>query len=123
MDSTTTRRDWMRLASAGAAGALQLGAQSAPPSGALEMRVTAGAQRFAAQPPVPWEMMREGAANAIRLVPSSQYQEMVGFGAAFTDASCWTFNQLAEDARQQLFHELFHPSQLGLGAGRLCIGS
>ena len=123
MDSTTTRRDWMRLASAGAAGALQLGAQSASPSGALEMRVTAGDKRFAAQPPVPWEMLRGDFANSIRIDPSSQYQDMVGFGAAFTDAACWTFNQLAEDARQQLFHELFHPSQLGLGAGRLCIGS
>jgi len=123
MDDTTTRRDWMRLASAGVAGALQLGAQPAAPSGALEVRATAGAQRYAAQPAVGWEALRGGAANVIRIDPAAQYQEMIGFGAAFTDASCWTFHQLAEDARQQLFHELFHPTGLGLSAGRLCIGS
>ena len=99
MDDTTTRRHWMRLASAGVAGALQLGAQSAPPSGALEVRVTAGAGRFAAQPPVPWEPLPERAANAIRLEPWNQYQEMIGFGAAFTDAACWTFPGRSEERR------------------------
>jgi len=122
MDNLTTRRDWIRLASAGAA-ALQLRAQPAAPSADLQVRVTAGAMRFAAQPPVVWELLRGDFQNPIRLDPSSRYQEIIGFGAAFTDAACWMFSQLGEDSRQQLFHELFHPSRLGLGAGRLCIGS
>jgi len=123
MGETTTRRDWMRLASAGVAGAMQLGAQPAAPSGALEMKVTAGAGRMAVEEPVLWETPHGGAANAIRIDASQQFQEMAGFGAAFTDAACWNFSQLGEEARQKLFHELFHPSELGLGACRLCIGS
>ena len=32
---------------------------------------------------------------------------MLGFGAAFTDAACYMFNQLPAPARDELFHELF----------------
>jgi glucosylceramidase len=33
------------------------------------------------------------------------------------------FNQLAPATRAQLFHELFHPSEMGLNVGRICVGS
>jgi glucosylceramidase len=33
------------------------------------------------------------------------------------------FNQLEPSAREQLFHELFHPSEMGLSTGRVCVGS
>src|SRR5262249_56042042 len=45
------------------------------------------------------------------------------FGAAFTDAACYTFNRLDSSAREQLFHDLFHPSEMGLNVCRTCIGS
>ncbi len=48
---------------------------------------------------------------------------MLGFGAAFTDAACYTFNQLSPPARETLFHELFHPSEMGLNVCRTCIGA
>ena len=47
----------------------------------------------------------------------------MGFGGAFTDAACYTFNRLAPDAREQLFHEMFHPSEMGLSVCRICVGS
>ena len=47
------------------------------------------------------------------LNPATKYQEILGFGGAFTDATCYTFNQLAAPAREQLFHEMFHPSEMG----------
>ena len=59
----------------------------------------------------------------IALNPEKKFQEILGFGAAFTDASCYMFNQLSGDAREQLFHELFHPSELGLNVCRTCIGA
>ena len=34
--------------------------------------------------------------------------------APSTDATCYMFNQLEPSAREQLFHELFHPSEMGL---------
>ncbi len=48
---------------------------------------------------------------------------MLGFGAAFTDAACYMFKQLSASAREQLFHELFHPSETGLSVCRTCIGA
>ena len=47
----------------------------------------------------------------------------MGFGGAFSDAACYTFNRLAPPAREQLFHELFHPSEMGLSVGRICVGA
>jgi len=48
---------------------------------------------------------------------------VLGFGAAFTDAACYTFSRLGPAAREALFHELFHPSEMGLSVCRTCIGS
>jgi glucosylceramidase len=59
----------------------------------------------------------------IALNPEKKFQEILGFGAAFTDASCYMFNQLSSDSREQLFHELFHPAELGLNVCRTCIGA
>jgi glucosylceramidase len=59
----------------------------------------------------------------IALDPSKQFQTVLGFGAAFTDASCYMFNQLSSAARGQLFHEMFHPSEMGLNVCRTCMGA
>jgi glucosylceramidase len=61
--------------------------------------------------------------EAIRLDPSQKFQPILGFGAAFTDAACYNFHQLSPTVREQLFHELFHPSELGLSPGHICVGS
>ena len=57
------------------------------------------------------------------LDPAKRFQDVLGFGAAFTDAACYTFNRLEPAAREGLFHELFHPSEMGLNVCRTCIGS
>jgi len=78
--------------------------------------------RYSSAPSLSWRAA--GAAeNAVVLDPSTKFQEMLGFGAAFTDAACYMFNQLPAPARQTLFHELFHPSEMGLNVCRTCIGS
>ena len=43
--------------------------------------------------------------------------------AAFTDASCYVLNQLESSSRAALFHEWFHPSEMGFNMGRTCIGA
>ena len=40
-----------------------------------------------------------------------------------TDAAAFTFNRLDPNARAKLFHQLFHPSQLGLNVNRVCMGA
>ncbi len=126
--SDQTRRDLMRLASVGLAVGVaprvsrsQSTAQSEP--GTITARVTAGTKRYAEAPSIDWQPERGSPGEAIILDPRQQYQEVLGFGAAFTDASCYMFNQMAPDARKKLFRELFHPSEMGLSVGRVCMGS
>jgi glucosylceramidase len=100
--------------------------------------VTAGDDRFAAAPavewkavppaPMPgiWETPPAPAASAIASIeidPRRKFQEILGFGAAMTDASCYVFNQLTPAAREKLFFELFHPNEMGLSVCRICVGS
>jgi glucosylceramidase len=48
------------------------------------------------------------------LDPTSTQQEMLGFGAAFTDAACYMWNQLHRDERRALMHELFAPDEMAM---------
>lgn len=52
-----------------------------------------------------------------------KFQDILGFGGAFTDAACYTFNRLALSEGEKLFHEMFHASEMGLSVCRICVGS
>lgn len=130
MSIKKSRRDFLKLSACGvvAASAVEVAAafpSSAvpePPAGEITMRVTGGNKRYEAQPSLAWKSGGAGG-NVIELNPAKKFQEMLGFGAAFTDAACYTFNRLDAPVREQLFHELFHPSEMGLSVCRTCIGS
>ena len=130
MASEQTRRTFLKLSAVGltasAAGELAealAGSSAEPPAGEIAIRVTSGKLRYAEAPPLTWQTGGNVAENSIVLDPSRKLQEMLGFGAAFTDAACYTFNRLSDPAREQLFHELFHPSEMGLNVCRTCMGS
>ena len=94
------------------------------PTGNINIRITDSAQKYAVAAPASWKPAAESAVGeAITLDPAVKYQEHLGIGGAFTDAACYMFSQLAPRVREELFHEMFHPSEMGLGAGRICIGS
>jgi glucosylceramidase len=125
-----TRRNFLKLSAAGltATAAADLASALAssavvPPAGDIAVRVTGGKLRYAPGETLKWRTTGAIAENAIVLDPGKKFQEMLGFGAAFTDASCYMFNQLPAPARDDLFHELFHPSEMGLSVCRTCIGS
>jgi len=61
--------------------------------------------------------------NTIVVDPQKRYQEILGFGGAFSDAACHRFNQLSDSARADLFHTLFDPSQMAFSVCRTCMGS
>jgi glucosylceramidase len=99
-------------------------AAASSPTGQISIWVTSGKKRFQSVDRLTWQ--RSGgheSAETIELNPDRRFQEILGFGAAFTDASCCLFRQLSEDARGKLFHELFHPSEMGLSVCRTCIGA
>jgi glucosylceramidase len=132
MSIGSTRRDFLRVSTAGLAAstvteAVPAWASSGSPSpgnGEITVRVTDKTRRFESRVALAWRHnSRQPSAETIVLTPENKFQEILGFGAAFTDASCYMFNQLSADSREQLFHELFHPSELGLNVCRTCIGA
>jgi glucosylceramidase len=131
MPGESTRRTFLKMSAIGLAAAragrdpmVDSGTASGPASGELEVWVTNQKMRCARGETISWRTSPAvPAGDVITLDPKTQFQTALGFGAAFTDASCYIFNQLAPAARAQLFHELFHPSELGLSVCRTCIGS
>ena len=130
MSNLSNRRDFIKLSALGvvAASATELAtslpssATPAPQSGEISVHVTGGALRYQPQLSLKWKAAK-GGGNVIEVNPAKKYQEMLGFGAAFTDGACYTFNRLDASARDVLFHDLFHPSEMGLNVCRTCIGS
>jgi O-glycosyl hydrolase len=73
-----------------------------------------------------WRFSGANTEEVISVIPETSFQEIVGFGGAFTDAACYNFDLLSEDARAELFSDLFSPASqggLGLNFCRVCIGS
>src|SRR5580704_2094928 len=128
--SEQTRRTFLKLSAVGvtaaAAGELATATPataSGPQSSEISVRATNGTQRCAAAESLAWRKADKTVDNVILLDPGIKFQEMLGFGAAFTDAACYTFSRLDPSAREQLFHEMFHPSEMGLNVCRTCIGA
>lgn len=125
-----TRRTFLKISALGMAattatklvGATAV-AEVPPPEGEIKVRVTGGKLRYAAADPVTWRSSDSNGENALLLDPGTKFQEMLGFGAAFTDATCYTFNRLSPAVREEVFHDLFHPSEIGLNVCRTCIGA
>jgi len=128
----STRRDFLKLSALGLASAAML--ESAPakidespksaPGNTIEVWVTNRELRCARAGSLKWQSASgKSRAEAIVVNPEKKFQKILGFGAAFTDAACYMFHQLPAAARAQLFHELFHSSQMGLSVCRTCIGS
>lgn len=128
--SSRTRREFLQIAGATAALASisealptkAFAAQTGSGGSGPQVFVTDETKRYTEQPKAAWTQ-GAGAVDAISVDPSKKYQPILGFGAAFTDAACWNVHQMPQAAREELLHELFHPSQMGLSVGRVCIGS
>jgi len=95
-----------------------------PPAGAIEVWVTSKKLRCTHTGSLSWRLAPQASGGQRIVLNSDQkLQEILGFGAAFTDAACYMFSQLSNETRNQLFHELFHPSQMSFNVCRTCIGA
>src|SRR5580700_171431 len=136
--SSETRRRFLRSSALGLAGTAAVGTwpwlytkveagQSSPaPRGGDEINtwVTSDKRRFAKQDSIRWRSLStRPTQDTIVLNPDKKFQQILGFGAAFTDAACFMFNRLAAEKRAELFHELFHRSEMDLNVCRTCIGA
>jgi glucosylceramidase len=91
--------------------------------GAVDVWSTFGDRRHARSEPLNWKPVSAAAADAIVIDPAQARQEMLGFGAALTDAACYVLHRLDGGERWALMHELFAPSEMALNVCRTCIGS
>ena len=127
--SKTNRRDFLKLAaSAGASVAIgcvpQLRAESEAEPGAVRAWRTTKDEKFhPIESPPQWEAWTEASPIGVQLDPATRYQEILGFGGAFTDASCYLLRQMSTDARHGLLADLYGSAGLRLSVGRTCIGS
>lgn len=124
--ASSSRREFFRAASATAAllaASAQAPAWAAGPSGPVKIWGTFRDQRHMPGDALAWKPTAEIAADAITLDPSATRQEMLGFGAALTDASCYVLSQLRDQERASLMQELFAPGQMAMNVCRTCIGS
>lgn len=99
-------------------------ATTKPRASGIAVWFTNNKQRFAAGQPIQWQPVSAPAgADSIQLVVANKFQDILGFGGCFSDASCYVINQLHSQIREPLLHEMFHPSEMGLSVNRTCIGA
>ncbi len=134
MSHDHTRRDFLKLSGIGVAALAAPGRASLAPTQAgksgsqiegkaISIWVTDQNRHLAKAPTVAWQPSATSAADAVLLNTDKTFQDILGFGAAFTDAACYTLNRLPPAARAELFHQLFDRSEMGLSVCRTCIGS
>lgn len=98
--------------------------RTSPPASDLAVWVTDENRRFSQAPSISWRPAAgPPVRDAVVVDPGRKFQSILGFGAAFTDAACYLYSQLSSSARERLFHELFHPSEMGLNVCRTCMGA
>ncbi len=108
------------LAATACAGAPQ------PPAAGVWMTSGDRSRLLSEQPPLQFEPAAGEDGPVIVVDPDQRFQEIVGFGAAITDASAWLIqNRLEEPARAALIEELFGREGGGLGFSftRVTIGA
>jgi glucosylceramidase len=93
------------------------------PSGAVKVWGTFRDQRHAERPSLEWKKATQVAADAIQLDMSAPRQQILGFGAAITEASAYVLSRLSDAERAPVMHDLFAPDALALNVCRTCIGS
>src|SRR5271168_3034433 len=96
--SRSSRRVFLKSVTSTAAAAAissrvpSLAAQSAP--GPVKIWSTGGDRRYVAGEPLAWKPAAEAAPDAIKLDPAATKQDILGFGGAMTDATCYVLSQL-----------------------------
>jgi glucosylceramidase len=126
----SARRDFLKVAGIAAAG---LAASSTVSSGReffedrgceLKVWITSDDSRIAPAASILWTVAEKTHGQEfVRISPERKFQDIDGFGACFTDGTCYLFNELSGQARANLFRTLFDPAEMGLNVCRICIGS
>jgi glucosylceramidase len=122
-----SRRGFLKAASATAA-AITLTRQipawaAVAASGPVKVWATFRDRRYAAGDNLVWKPVNAVQADTIVIDPGAARQEILGFGGALTDATCYLLSQMKDDERQAVMHDLFAPGEMALNVCRTCIGA
>ena len=122
-----SRRDFLKSASVSAAALAMTRATGIAHGleGGSEVKVwgTFRDKRHAALAPLAWKKPEQVAAAAIQLDTTAPRQEILGFGAAITEASAFVLSRLSDAERAPVMRDLFAPDAMNLNVCRTCIGS
>lgn len=124
----SSRRGFLKAASATAAAVsltrrLPAWSQAVETTGAVRVWGTYRDRRHAEGDRLEWKAAGELGADSIVLNPGAPRQEILGFGAAMTDASCYVLSQLTDAERAPVMHDLFAPGEMALNVCRTSIGA
>jgi glucosylceramidase len=87
------------------------------------MIVTASNKKHAEVGLLNWQKVKPRPGYTVELFPDMTFQNVLGFGSAITEASCFTLQRMPAAKRNWLMHNLFDPSQQALNVNRTCIGA
>ncbi|MFC5862536.1 glycoside hydrolase family 30 beta sandwich domain-containing protein [Acidicapsa dinghuensis] len=122
-----SRRKFLKGAAGTAAAAAMSAAlpawATADESHSVKVWQTYADKRYATAEPLAWQPVTEIGAEAIVIDPATENQEVLGFGGALTDATCWVLSQMKADERSSAMHDLFAPREMGMNVCRTCIGA
>lgn len=104
------------------ANGLRLWGESPAIAGPCRAWRTSDREKFA-EVAVPGWQPASGALPGVTVDASQRFQSVLGFGGAFTDASCYLLGGMEPASRRKLLEELFGRNGLGLSLGRTCMGS
>jgi glucosylceramidase len=86
--------------------------------------VTDAAEKYAPRPGLQWSAAAARVRSAtIEIDSTREYQPILGFGAALTEASCFLLHGMPAAARHAFLTEAYSPFGLNLSIGRSCIGA
>jgi glucosylceramidase len=120
-----SRRSFLKTASATAAVLSLNGRRAFAQATASPVRVwsTFRERRHAQSEPLAWKPAGQISARAVILDPAATRQEILGFGTAMTDSSCYVLNQMKQDERDAVLHDIFSPDEMAMNVCRTCIGA
>lgn len=92
-------------------------------SGAVKVWSTYRDKRHVEGEALQWKPVGDVSADAIMLNPAATKQEVLGFGAAMTDSSCYVLSQMSDAERAPVMHDLFAPGAMAFNVCRTAIGA
>jgi glucosylceramidase len=119
----TTRRSFLRT-SATAAAVLAAGKNKVWGAGATARAwTTSKSKRYESVNVTGGSAASVNSSAVIRIDPSQKFQEILGFGGALTESSCYLFGKMKPADRQALLSDLYGNNGLRFSVSRTCIGA